>query len=60
MDLPLQPGNALNQPTRARLFALLGELRRPAGTADGRDATARFARTSRLIVDGARPNWRAI
>jgi predicted ArsR family transcriptional regulator len=32
MDLPFQPGNALTQPTRARLFALLGELRRPAGT----------------------------
>jgi predicted ArsR family transcriptional regulator len=32
MDLPFQPGNALTQPTRASLFALLGELRRPAGT----------------------------
>lgn len=32
MDLPVQPGDALSQPTRARLFALLGDLRRPAGT----------------------------
>jgi predicted ArsR family transcriptional regulator len=32
MDLPARPDDALAQPTRARLFALLGELRRPAGT----------------------------
>lgn len=32
MDLPTKPGDALAQPTRARLFALLGELRRPAST----------------------------
>jgi predicted ArsR family transcriptional regulator len=32
MDLPPRPDDALAQPTRARLFALLGELRRPAGT----------------------------
>lgn len=31
MDAPLPAGDALAQPTRARLFALLGELRRPAG-----------------------------
>lgn len=30
MDVPDQPGDALFQPTRARLFALLGQLRRPA------------------------------
>jgi predicted ArsR family transcriptional regulator len=29
---PIEPGGALAQPTRARLFALLSELRRPAGT----------------------------
>ncbi|MBX5470248.1 MAG: helix-turn-helix domain-containing protein [Thermoleophilaceae bacterium] len=36
MDLPLaiDPEDVLAQPTRARLFALLGELRRPAGTAE--------------------------
>jgi predicted ArsR family transcriptional regulator len=36
MDLPrpTEPDDALAQPTRARLFALLGELRRPAGTAE--------------------------
>jgi predicted ArsR family transcriptional regulator len=32
MDLPVRPDDALTQPTRARLFSLLGELRRPAGT----------------------------
>lgn len=36
IDLPAlaSPDNALSQPTRARLFALLGELKRPAGTAE--------------------------
>jgi predicted ArsR family transcriptional regulator len=32
MDLPDRPNDALAQPTRARVFSLLGELRRPAGT----------------------------
>ena len=32
VDVPPTPVDALAQPTRARLFALLGELRRPAGT----------------------------
>jgi len=32
MDVPPGAGGALAQPTRARLFALLGELRRPATT----------------------------
>jgi predicted ArsR family transcriptional regulator len=32
VDVPSRPGDALAQPTRARLFALLGELRRPAPT----------------------------
>src|SRR5689334_17563407 len=32
MDLPTQLDEALAQPTRARLFALLRDLRRPAGT----------------------------
>jgi predicted ArsR family transcriptional regulator len=32
MDLPTRPDDALAQPTRARLFGLLAELRRPAGT----------------------------
>lgn len=32
VDVPVRPGDALSQPTRARLFALLGELRRPAAT----------------------------
>jgi predicted ArsR family transcriptional regulator len=32
MDLPSRPDDALAQPTRAELFNVLGELRRPAGT----------------------------
>jgi predicted ArsR family transcriptional regulator len=32
MDVPTRPGDVLAQPTRARLFALLSELRRPAST----------------------------
>lgn len=32
MDVPTKPGDVLAQPTRARLFALLGELRRAAPT----------------------------
>lgn len=32
VDIPSRPGDALAQPTRARLFALLSELRRPAPT----------------------------
>lgn len=36
IDLPVvaDPEDALSQPTRARLFALLSELKRPAGTAE--------------------------
>ncbi len=36
IDLPptVDPDDALAQPTRARLFALLGELKRPVGTAE--------------------------
>src|SRR5688572_26200437 len=32
VDVPTRSGDALAQPTRARLFELLGELRRPAST----------------------------
>jgi predicted ArsR family transcriptional regulator len=32
MDLPIRPDHALAQPTRARLFTVLEELRRPAST----------------------------
>jgi predicted ArsR family transcriptional regulator len=32
VDVPSRPGDALAQPTRARLFALLSEMRRPAST----------------------------
>ncbi len=34
MDLPIRPDDALAQPTRARLFTVLEELRRPASTDD--------------------------
>src|SRR5690348_12437151 len=36
MDAPLasSPDDVLAQPTRARLFAILGELKRPAGTVE--------------------------
>jgi predicted ArsR family transcriptional regulator len=34
VDVPPAPGAALAQPTRARLFALLGQLKRPAGTGE--------------------------
>lgn len=32
MDVPVRPGDALSQPTRARVFTLLGDLNRPAST----------------------------
>jgi predicted ArsR family transcriptional regulator len=32
MDLPIRPDDALAQPTRARLFAMVSELRRPTST----------------------------
>ncbi len=32
MDVPVKPGDPLSQPTRARVFALLGELHQPATT----------------------------
>src|SRR6185312_9306818 len=32
MDVPTRPGDVLSQPTRARLFALLNDLQRPAST----------------------------
>jgi predicted ArsR family transcriptional regulator len=47
MDVPVKPGDALAQPTRARLFALLGELHRPA-------ATEELAERLRLHPNGIR------
>ena len=38
MDIPTRPGDALAQPTRARLFAMLAELRRPASTEELADS----------------------
>jgi predicted ArsR family transcriptional regulator len=47
MDVRIPPSNSLAQPTRARLFALLGELRRPAGTDE-------LARRLDLHINGIR------
>jgi predicted ArsR family transcriptional regulator len=47
VDVPPAPVDALAQPTRARLFALLGELRRPAGTDE-------LARRLKLHPNGVR------
>jgi predicted ArsR family transcriptional regulator len=47
MDLPTPRGDALAQPTRAQLFRLLGELRRPAGTEE-------LAEHLQLHVNGVR------
>jgi predicted ArsR family transcriptional regulator len=47
MDLPAPPDDALAQATRARLFRLLGELRRPAGTEE-------LAERVHLHVNGVR------
>jgi len=47
MDSPSPPDDALSQPTRARLFALLGELRKPV-------ATDELAERLRLHPNGVR------
>jgi predicted ArsR family transcriptional regulator len=47
MDVRIPPDNSLAQPTRARLFALLGELKRPAGTDE-------LARRLDLHINGIR------
>ena len=47
MDSPSRPDDALTQPTRARLFALLGELRKPV-------ATDELAERLRLHPNGVR------
>jgi len=47
MDSPSRPDDALSQPTRARLFALLGELRKPV-------ATDELAERLRLHPNGVR------
>jgi predicted ArsR family transcriptional regulator len=47
MDTTAQPGDPLSQPTRARLFALLADLRRPASTEE-------LARCLKLHPNGIR------
>jgi predicted ArsR family transcriptional regulator len=59
IDLPAiaDPDDALSQPTRARLFALLSELKRPAGTAElaerlGLHPNGIRLHLERLVADG--------
>lgn len=51
MDLPSTPEDVLAQPTRARLFALLGELRRPATTDELARAIGRHPNGVRLHLE---------
>lgn len=54
MDLPVQSDEVLAQPTRARLFALLGELRRPAGTDELAERVGLHANGVRVHLDRLR------
>jgi predicted ArsR family transcriptional regulator len=51
MDVPMQPHEALGQPTRARLFARLNEMRRPAGTDELADALGMHPNGIRLHLE---------
>jgi predicted ArsR family transcriptional regulator len=53
IDLPsaADPGDVLSQPTRARLFGLLSELRRPAGTAELAERVALHPNGVRLHME---------
>lgn len=52
MDLPAQPAErVLAQPTRAQLFALLGELKRPAGTGELAERLGRHPNGIRLHLE---------
>lgn len=54
MDVPTRPGDVLAQPTRARLFALLGELRRPANTEELAERLDLHPNGVRVHLDGLR------
>ncbi len=51
MDVPIRPGDALSQPTRARVFELLGELRRPASTEELAEALGMHPNGIRLHLE---------
>jgi predicted ArsR family transcriptional regulator len=54
MDPPATPHDVLAQPTRARLFALLAELRRPAGTEELADRLQRHPNGVRAHLERLR------
>jgi predicted ArsR family transcriptional regulator len=54
MDLPHAPDEALAQPTRARLFAMLRDLRRPAGTEELAERLALHPNGVRLHLERLR------
>src|SRR4051794_31779333 len=51
MDVPTRPGDVLAQPTRARLFALLSEMRRPASTEQLAEALGLHANGIRVHLE---------
>jgi predicted ArsR family transcriptional regulator len=54
MDIPTRPNEVLGQPTRARLFARLNELRRPAGTEELADELGMHPNGVRLHLERLR------
>ena len=57
IDLPVivDPGDALSQPTRARLFGVLSELRRPAGTGELAERLGLHRGITRGLLDVLEP-----
>jgi predicted ArsR family transcriptional regulator len=51
VDVPTRPGDPLAQPTRAKLFSVLGELRRPASTEELADRLAMHPNGVRLHLE---------
>lgn len=51
MDVAARPGDTLSQPTRARVFELLGELRRPASTEELAEALGMHPNGIRLHLE---------
>lgn len=54
MDAPLKPDDALIQPTRARLFAMLSEIRGPAGTEELAERLGRHPNGVRVHLERLR------
>jgi predicted ArsR family transcriptional regulator len=59
MDLPPRTDDALAQPTRARLFTMLRDLRRPASTEELAERLALHPNGVRLHLARLRDGWRA-